>query len=454
MNRAYHTHKRLLSACCVMDLCWLCAWANFLTLATAKIRFPLATSCAAFFMALFLSFYFRSKGYRRVWNLMGYTFGLVFMIWGAVFKSVAGNFSDIQTPLQWYQAFLVTALVGLFWYKGIKLSHRSMAHRTISNHFDLGISLLFALLLVKLLIYIKTSILLEESFTLYMMGVYFIFGLIAVFLSQNSFTPKTDYLKGFHLYGLMISLLILLLFCSMGVIFILLPFLTSFAESGYVALKHTTGPLSPYLIAFLKFVFSSRNRADDPTRFLKERIQTNSDAGYQDLNDRVALYFSYGATAIIFLLGVFVIGYVGYIIFKYLNKKQLPESSDQEEFWFFSGLMRWILFLFNSIKAVILAFSSKVDNAHKGFARLVAWGRKSGVPKRQNETPAEYAQRLCHHFMPLENEIRTIVSAVHIEAYGEKTLTPGMCSQMAVAVKTIHSPVFWLMRFKSYFKKL
>jgi len=58
----------------------------------------------------------------------------------------------------------------------------------------------------------------------------------------------------------------------------------------------------------------------------------------------------------------------------------------------FFWLIQWLVVL----KA--LFFTPKNDSGEKGFARLVSWGQKSGMPRPLNQTPAEYGQRLGKQF--------------------------------------------------------
>ena len=248
--------KRLLSTCCGMDLCWLCAWANFLAVSTTQIRFPLATSCAAFFIAFFFTRFCMTTRYRIIWLILGHMAGLGLMISAALFAGTGWRVP--ATLYHWYEMSLIAAMVCLFWYKGAKLPHRQMSYPSICNYFDLGISLLFTLLIIKLLLQIKAGIQVPESFTLYSIGAYFLFGLTAIFFSHTPTTGERYYLQGFRVYGGLISGAIILLLCIMAIAFALLPFMTSFAESGYSVLKQTAGPLSPYLVAMLRFIFSIR----------------------------------------------------------------------------------------------------------------------------------------------------------------------------------------------------
>lgn len=388
-----------------------------------------------------------------VWLVLGHVLGLGLMISTTVYAGFAWTLPN--TFYQGYQITLMAIMVCLFWYKGIKLSSRQMSYETTCHYFDLGISLLFLLLIVKMLIHIKAEVLISESFTLYFMGAYFFFGISALFLSQNTTQRKRRYLKGFRMYGGLISAFVILLFCVMGMVFILLPYMTSFAESGYVVLKQATGSLSPYLIAILRFIFSSRNHAGPSQLSLQNKNMSDPNIplteGQPGWVEHLLLY---SILAIFFLILVVMIGYLVHKLFKFLISKQPSSTIGKEKTMLFSWLIGWLVFLLNYFKRVFLALNEKIESAQKAFIKLVSWGRKSGMPKWQNETPAEYAKRLEQKFVPLENEIRIIVQAFHLETYGEIRLDQTNIAQVVKALKIIHSPSFWLLRIKSFWKMI
>lgn len=388
-----------------------------------------------------------------VWLVFGHILGLGLMISMAVYAGVTWTLPN--TFYQGYQMTLMAAMVCLFWYKGIKLSSRQMSYETTCNYFDLGISLLFLLLIIKMLIQIKAEVLISESFTLYFMGAYFFFGVAALFLSQNTTKRKKQYLKGFRVYGGLISAFVILLVCVMAMVFVLLPYMTSFAESGYVVLKQATGSLSPYLIAILRFIFSPRNHAGRAQ--IPPQNQNMADpnipltAGQPGWAEHL---FLYSILAIFFLIIGVMIAYLVHKLFKFLMSKQQSSTIGKEKTMFFSWLFARLVFLFDYFKTVFLSLNEKIEDAQKGFIKLVSWGRKSGMPKLQNETPSEYAKRLERQFVPLENEIRIIVQAFHLETYGELRLDQTKIFQVVTALKIIHSPSFWPLRIKSFWKML
>ena len=445
--------KCLLIACCGMDLCWLYAWANFITVATTTIRFPMWGGLMAFLGALGITHFFMTRNYRRIWPVLVHACCAGFLC-RILFINL---FDDLppQTNIQWYQTLLVVLLLGLFWYKGTRLATRSRSYQSICNHFDLGISMLFLLTCIKFILELKVNIVLEESFTFRLIGAYFPFGLIALFLSYNEMGGEKTYLKGFRIYGTLISVTSTLLLVCMGSFLLFQPLMTSYAESVYTGIKITTGWIGPFIKSILLFLI--RNQG-----FLAKNQAVNEGGGslglYQvshmmGLENPILIGILIFLFSVILCLICYLVCRLVYWIFLLLISKPPETSNVREDTGMLSRLFSWIVYLFHTINNLIRSFNRKIDDAGQGFVWLLKWGKRSGVTKESDQTPLEYARRLQHRFKPLENEIKTIISAFHLEIYGQVNLAQDKIQQVTYAVKTIHRPSFWLMRIKSICKK-
>jgi hypothetical protein len=87
------------------------------------------------------------------------------------------------------------------------------------------------------------------------------------------------------------------------------------------------------------------------------------------------------------------------------------------------------------------------------YAAFLNWGRRSGLPHFVNETPTEYSLRLHYRFPLLKGEIESITEAFNREVYGELTIDEQQLSTAASALRTLRSPLHWLSRFKTWFRR-
>ena len=448
-------HKGLFSAFFGMELFWLFAWSDFLMGSTARLSLPFIPLAAGYFLAFALASAFQQKRLRLIWGVLGH---------GAAFSALAALVLETATGrvlppgpdvFQWYQSGLTLALAGLFWYKGTKLCFREMSYKMVCNYFDLGLSLFFGLLLIKLLVFYQSGIRLPDGGLLYLMMGFFFIGLAAIFLSNAPTTRKRHYMEGFRGIGVMISFSLAFLLCGLGIVFVFLPLMTSMAESGYTALKGVSGSLGPYLIHVLRFILlvpKPRGAAPPPAQ--DQGIQDPHNIGMTGEAGWFSDLIFYGILLVVAAVALVLIGTLILRLLKFLLQKPLtgPVPESRPSLW--SIFRHFFDAVVNFFRKTRLMFFSRIGTAQTGFVRLTAWGRKSGVKRRSTETPGEYARRLQTLFPPLETEILTILHAFHLETYGEMILPGRELDQVIRAVKKLHNPSFWKMRLKVSFHNL
>ncbi len=448
-------HKGLLPAFSCMEIFWLFAWTDFLMGVTAELPVPFILFLSAYFLSFVLASELRQRNPRFIWAILwhGLLFNSIAAV--AVWSATGRRFSFGTDIFQWYQSCLVWALAGLFWYKGTKLPSRQMSYKMVCNYFDLGMALLFALLVLKLLIWHRTGVRLTDPFFLYLLTGFFFTGLAAIFFSSAATTQKRHYVEGFRGAGVLISFCMVFLLSGTGLVFVLMPFLTSVAESGYTTFKAVSGPLAPYLIAALRVILvvsgpRGKGAATQPDQVFQGPQHTWM-SGEPGWITGFVLYFVFLAlgAAVLVLLGAMAWRVLRFLM---LRPSSLTDLGKRESLW--SRIRHLLCSVRNVFKKFLFVFSRKIETAQTGFSKLMAWGRKSGVPKGHTETPGEYAKRLCKAFSVLEKEIFVIVQLFQLETYGEMKMAGADIARMTRALKKIHSPSFWLMRLKAGIKRV
>jgi len=439
-----------------MELFWLFAWAEFLMRSTARLPVPPVSLTAAYFLAFALASGIRAKGLRRIWGILGHALAFSAMAALAVHSATGRLLPPGPDIFEWYGSILTLAFTGLFWYKGTKLCFREMSYKMVCNYFDLGLALFFALLLVRLLVFYQSGISLPAGPLPYLMTGFFFTGLGAIFFSNAPTTRKRRYMEGFRGIGVMISFCLMFLLCGLGLVFVLLPLMTSLAESGYTALKGVSGSLGPYLVHILRFILlvpKPRGAAEGPPPG-DQSAQDPSHMGMTGEAGWVSDLIFYGILAVVAGVALVLIGNLAWRLLKFLLQRPPAGPSPESRPSLWSLLRGFLEAALMFCRRFISLFSGRINTAQSGFSRLMAWGRRSGAARGPTETPGEYARRLRNLFPPLETEILTIVHAFHLETYGEMKLPGPELARMAGAVKMIHSPSFWKMRLKVFFHNL
>ena len=447
-------HKAVFVSFFSMELFWLFAWAGFLMKSTADLAIPVAPFLMAYFLSFATASGFKRNSLRLIWVVLGHAVMFFFVTALALWSATGSFFPPGPGVYEWYRSGLTGAITGLFWYKGTKLCFRQMSYKMVCNYFDLGLALFFALVLIKLLVFYQSGIRLPDAFLLYLLAGFFFTGLAAIFFSNSFTTRKKQYVEGFRGAGVMISFCMVFLLCGMGLAFVLMPVMTSMADSGYTVLKEVTGTLSPYLISILRFILTVPKSKGGGTA-------VSQDPGIQDpynmgMTGEAGWFFNfvfYGFLSVIVAVAVVLLGTLILRMFRFLMQKPLPgpaAAGNTRTLW--SMIKGFIRAVMNFFRKFMFIFFSRIKTAQAGFSRLMAWGRKSGVKRGRTETPGEYAKRLQALFLPLENEIFTIVHAFHLETYGERTLTGPELDRVIKALKKMHHPSFWGLRIKAVWR--
>nr|NJM02037.1 DUF4129 domain-containing protein [Desulfobacula sp.] len=437
-----------------MELFWLFAWAEFLMGSTARLSAPPVALTAAYFLAFALASGFRAKGLRRIWGILGHALAFSALAALALHSATGRLLPPGPGILDWYGSILTLVFTGLFWYKGTKLCFREMSYKMVCNYFDLGLALFFALLLVRLLVFYQSGISLPAGPLPYLMTGFFFTGLGAIFFSNAPTTRKRHYMEGFRGIGVMISFCLAFLLFGLGLVFVLLPLMTSLAESGYTALKGVSGSLGPYLVHILRFILlvpKPRGATEGPPPGDGDSgdfhgMEMTGEAGWFS-----GLIF-YGILAVVAAVALVLIGTLILRLLRFLLQRSPAGPVPERGHSLWSLLRRFLDAAPGFFRKLAALFSGRINTAQSGFSRLMAWGRRSGVKRRNTETPGEYARRLQTLFSPLETEIFTILNAFHLETYGETALSGPELDRMAGAVKKLHAPSFWKMRIKVFWK--
>ena len=258
-----------------MELSWLYAWATFIIASILHRPFPLPEAIGTFALAALLTLVVRGSGWRVILILGLQVFGLllatsrivhVFFYESNPFFDqwwLLACFRQPKDPLQWFILVIILFFALLFWVGGVTLARRSAAYLTVCTRFDLGVTAFFCLLLAKFLLLVKGGIDIQDSTPELLLFPFFIFSLLAIGMARNQSSAQRDFLSGYQGIGVIVTFTVVVLAFSGGLVLLFLPYLSTAAEMGYGVLRSAAAPLSPILVAILRFLFMhSRSRLE------------------------------------------------------------------------------------------------------------------------------------------------------------------------------------------------
>ncbi|HOP48606.1 MAG TPA: DUF4129 domain-containing protein [Desulfobacteraceae bacterium] len=449
-----------------MELCWLYAWATFTINAILHRPFPLPEALGAFMVAVLFTLLVRRRGWRVIMNLgiqlLGFLFAISIIVYSFSDRLypyfgrewIVDFLSRSRSPVEWIVLVITLLWAAIFWLSGILFTLRSADYNKVCHRFDLGVAAFFCLFLLKLLIKIKGGLNVPDTVSEFLIFPFFIFGLLAVGIANSRNSVQKDFISGFRGIGLSVGFSVIMLSFGLALVLFFLPYLTAAAEVGYTALKKAVGPLSPYVISVIRFIFTprimSRQRADQSSS--DSSIDFGEFGGEQSwwsiLIEKILGWSLFSVFGLLIIFA-FCIG-MWYLIRWLLSRSAPAQIKQGSQFSFHVFILR--------LKEALSVLWEWIYRGIRGYAdvgqlfgAVMRWGRRSGMPKIISETPLEYGLRLKKCFPFLEGEIEVIVDAFNHEVYGGMSLTDEEFRSAKTAWTRLRSPRHWPSRFKSLF---
>jgi hypothetical protein len=368
---------------------------------------------------------------------------------------LADFFSRPRAALEWLILVIVLIMALLLWLGGVALARRPSAYIAICSRFDLGVAAFFCLLLLKFLLRVKGGIEVKDQTSTLLMFPFFIFSLTAIGLAKNRSSVRRDFLAGYRGLGVLATFSAVVLAFGAGLVLLFMPYLRAAAEAGYRALESAAGPLSPVLVAVLRFLFLGARVRPEPgssSSSLEDDLATLTPSGesswWTELFQRILEWglLGLGALAGLIVCAVGLWYLLRWLFSRTSTGERRPIEWERALLWV-QGL--WAAFHRGFHRLV--QHLKRHGNAVQLYRALLKWGRRSGLPHLLSETPAEYGSRLERRFPALTTDIGWIVEAFNRVVYGEMILDREQMTRIKRSWKRLRSPRYWPFRLKSWF---
>lgn len=444
-----------------MELCWVAAWVNYFALMIFSAPYPWHNALVAFGGAS-LAMWLGRRGQRRVYQvgLIHLVLMLVVVFWGLhsyygqgavlwdpswlrVLAASTAGFKEVMTMVA------IIAFSLLFWFYGRSWYKQKRDYDATSRRFDCGLAGLLGLLLLKFLLRTRFELLFHDPFSPALLIGFFCFALPALAWSRSR--NRADLPGGISggLWRSSLGMLITAMLLAGGAAAFYLPYLNQAAQASYVVLQQVLGPLVPYIIGFLKFIFGSRSALQpqaskgDGGEVMKQGIKSGEMPLWLEI-------FFYAAGGLLFLIAVgtllilLVLAVRRFFCWLVSSTGQRPS---QPSLW--CELRDLLRLAWQWIARRILVFSPNLPVAVAVYYRLKKWGRRSGLAFKVGETPREYGGRLVRVFPDLAEEVGVIIEAHEQAVYAQD---PGRAPDLASLrhrLRRLANPVWWPRRIKT-----
>ena len=452
-----------------MAIIWRYAWANYLTIAAFNRPFPLAEAVMTFGMGSLLVYLSFGRGWRVIWilclQLLGFTLTFSRMIY--VFHGQALPFFNphwlvefmgrSKGLLEYFSVFFLLAWTLIFYFGGWFLVSKPRTYVNICARFDIGISSLLGLFLLKYVIWFKGGGEIPDPFSGAVIFPFFLFSLLAISLTRNRSEAKREYLPGSRGIGIIMGFILVVLLLGTGFISFLLPYMTLIAKAGYGAMKIVATPIGSVLVGILRFLFSAHKVRPEPRGSFAGKDSDLSapaiDSGWWSgpIGEIVRIFF-------FILLGLLVLMFIILLLWL-LIKWLLPKFRALFERTPHSRHDKWNLFpllakMWNAFSRLVhtvgMFLVGKRMSTVQLYAALLKWGRRSGVPPYGSETPLEFGSRLKIRFPVVKKDVESIIDLYNREVYGGISADVQEQAGGIRAWCRLRSPAHWGIRLKTW----
>jgi hypothetical protein len=441
------------------EICWMSAWAAFTLQALFQRTYPLFDAVGIYVASAIVMQGTRRTNLRFAHGLLIQAAALACVLIRSVHTAwyptesfwELGWWHAVSTPRS-QSEWLALAGVGFWslalWSGGVQHARRSRTYADACSRFDKGLTWLFALLFLKLLLRGELGPARLEQLSDALIYPFVASGLLAVAIARSRSPGHKRFIRGYRAIGLASSFagLLLVLGLSCGLLYV--PGLHAAADTSYTGLKTVGRPVASAAEDVVAFILRLLNVS--PMRVLPDaKGPTATGSGSTRLGsaqlpsaaqETSTLWMWLGAGATLALLLAFLY-HLGRELLSTGKKATRGESA-----W--ARMRSWLRRLRSALAALFCREHAR--EPIRLYVELLSWGRRSGLRHHSHETPTEYAERLKATPLGVADRIDVIVSVFHAHVYGQVEVDPEQVTRARRAMRQLQSPLFWPARLRTW----
>ncbi len=442
-----------------MELCWLQAWCVFLLHSIYDFQVSILFPFTLFFGGTVTHWIHRSGRKRRILGFIIQICGLSVTTLSAIYyflyrpngKNPMLSFdrlSDFQkSGLEWLLAFIILSISIIIWLRSATHFSKPLNTTSMYLRFDLGISAIFALMVVKLFLKGKLDIETIQPVLEVLYFPLFLFGFLSIGMVLNASKSVKTFSSRFQKAGTAFGLAILIVTGVSSIILLFQSQAIGTAEAVAQAIAKRGPSFMDLIGRIILFLFSSKRAV----RMDSSGMQAHPDASLNIVADSqgVSLFAEILKWGLV-LIVIFVCLLMLRMLIHYLFAKTGTVKTGEKRSLM---ILRIILFLRTIGRKVcnwVINAFKRLEPVDDLIRSLSMWGKRSGLPRRKTDTLSEYGTRLAESFPDLKVEITHLVELIYQEKYREQSLSDPQIKSGIRAKNRMSHPSFWLRRIRSW----
>ena len=447
-----------------MEICWLYAWATFLSSIFRQRPFPLIEAAVCLVIGVFVARLTNGKGFRIVSVLLFHLIGLMCVsLWTVHALYFSGT---AYSGFDWFRGFAATGAgfvewiriiltlfwVIVFWISGIKLAKRPKTYYAFCARFDIGLAAFFSLYLLRLVMFARGGIRTDDPVTHILPALFLLCGLFALGMARVQNQSLKEFLPGYRKVGIVLGYSSTLILLVSSLVLWSLSRLSSLAGSTNRVMKEAAVSSLPMVEQLLRIVFSRSNIRPEGTGSSSRGSAWNMavwarESWWMEYLEKV---LGWGFWGVFWALSLIVLGLVALLTVRWLFSRTASDPEREST----KPLLSWFLRLWNLLRTLAEGARVFVKGYHRAsdfYGGILRWARRSGISPQNGETPLEFGARLGKCIPRLTTEIDIIINSYNREVYGETSLAGEGSVMVRRAWRILRSPLNWPSRLRTRF---
>jgi hypothetical protein len=447
------------------ELSWVAAWSAFTLSVLGQPTYPMQHALGAFVLAALAITWSRRGRWSLAQLLALHCAGLcwawassVHAVWypNEAFWSpnwLEHSFARTRSGASGFTLALFFGWTLAFWISGFVHAQRSMTYEQACSRFDRGLTWLFALLFMKLLLRGQVGVPPSDGVSDALLLPFFAGGVVSIALARNRGGAHKSFMRGYRGIGLMMSFAAAIASCSAAAALLAWPFLRTASAAGYRGLTTVGRPIADTAAQLLFFACGLARFLPPPQIYRGGGASTGIRPGQSVLETHVMVSepSGTGAWLLLALAGAVVIGFGTWYLRRWLSARA---RGVEREPGVFELVRRWLARWQARLGRFVAQWRMRrmQHEALYLYRALLRWGARNGSPKRPSETPIEYGRRLQQQLDGTSAEIDQLVAAFNAYVYGHASADPASLTRARRALRRLRSPRLWPKRLRLWLK--
>lgn len=435
-----------------MILCWFDILNSLIMLALSRMPLPVTKAALILFLSGFVSFVVTSWSLRRLSIIALH--GISFLAALAIVLHSSGdpaypfyNFTWVTREAafswafwQWLKFLVNFICAGVLYYLGCHLYARRIDFYTVTNRLDIGISVFFVVLIVKLIAEHKGVVIPFEHSLSRQLACFMMLGLFSIGVVRNRASHRDSTISYDKGAGLVLSFGLLAAVFGTAVVMLFLPDLIEGALWGKKMLGRSWPWIEHLATFFVNADYLAKRVA--PYQSNAGKIYDMGKPSFEMTKEALNPFY----LKMVFHIGAFYALVVLWFAFEWVLRKP-DEKGKRPGPWVVLRLMaRRLKRIFERIIRLLFSRRDALHRVEQYYRLLQKWGARSGLPRVACETPREYGTRLARNFPDVAREIKDLIVLFNQVRYGGIPAQREQFKQIQADWKRLRSPALWPVR--------